>query len=96
MCERPKHKAEVNTSGRRLRRVVASLEEIRDKLSGTSDVVKEKHIIQQYAEDLVSHKENLKEIECCLLKLELDDNHDLIKLLLATRKMIAPVLLRSC
>ena len=65
--ERPKCEAEVNTSGRRLRRVVASLEEIRDKLSGTSDVVKEKHIIQQYAEDLVSHKENLKEIECCLL-----------------------------
>ena len=29
----------------------------------------------------------MKEIECCLLQLELDDNHDLIKLLSATRKM---------
>ena len=65
--DRPKREAEVNTIGRRLRRVVVDPEELRDTLSRTSDVVKEKDIIQQYAEDLVSRKENLKEIKCCLL-----------------------------
>ena len=72
--------AEIRTADRKVRSLGTALNEMSDKLAALSAAPEHIPVIQQFAEELISCKDDLKKVSNDLLHLDLEDDHELIKL----------------
>ena len=75
-----RRKAKIRMADRKIRRLGTTLNEMSDKLAALSAAPEQVPVIQQFAEELISCKDDLKKISNNLLCLDLEDDHELIKL----------------
>ena len=79
--------AEIRTADRKIRRLGTTLNEMSDKLAALSAAPEHIPVIQQFAEELMSCKDDLKKVSNDLLGLDLEDDHELIKLHSVVKKL---------